>query len=251
MPRPPLPKVTVPPATLHDDLSQLLYNQAEGDVLFVVHTSCIRAHKICLMVTSTFFEELFTLEPLAVSHRQVKIRLASRSRAPSDPRHHDEEQLLESDQESVTLTDSECTERPTVYVNDVELMEAYENFPMTVTFSHPAVKSVEVKYIVNPFDPTLHQLQVVVTVCDSVTPSAFQHVLDFLYTGVVKERYDIWEDVRAAAALLGVTDMLVMMANMTSSEQFLNEALRREFHEARCEKLRQLALQKELLTGGS
>ncbi|XP_041371093.1 rho-related BTB domain-containing protein 1-like [Gigantopelta aegis] len=248
MPRPPLPKVTVPPATLHDDLSQLLYNQAEGDVVFVIHALCIRAHKICLMVASEFFEELFSLEPLSILHRQKKVTQPVRTRAPSDPRHHDEERLLESDQESVTMTDSDASERPTVYVNDIELTEPYETYPVTVPYSHPAVKSVEIKYIMDPFDPTLHQLQTVVTMCDGVTPSAFQHVLDFLYTGVVKEHYDTWDEVRVAASLLNITDMLVMMSNMTSNEEFLNEALRREFHEARCVKLRRLALQRELLT---
>ncbi|XP_046365118.1 rho-related BTB domain-containing protein 1-like [Haliotis rufescens] len=248
VPKPLLPKIAVPPPTLLTDISQLLYNQNEGDAVFLVQDRCIRAHKICLMVSSPLFEELFTLEaPVIVPAEQKQTQLM-RSEFSGEQNHNDEEKLLESDQESVSM-DGDCLRRSVGYENAITTPDANNgNFQKLMSFTHPSIACAEVKLVDDPFHPSHSMVQTFVTMSREITPRAFQHILEYLYTGQAWEDYDVLNEVKRAAELMKLNDFLIIISNMLSGERFLNADIQRRFQEARCAKLRELALEKEVLT---
>ncbi|KAK6186195.1 hypothetical protein SNE40_008281 [Patella caerulea] len=247
IPKPSVPKADVPSSTLNNDLSRLLYQQAEADVLFSVQGSCIQAHKICLMVTSPVFEELFSLDVLKQLPTGRKNRHSARLSFIGAGMHTDEDKLIESDTESVSTEGELSTSRMSGFENFLNVDAVNGNFPVISAYNQKSIETVELKYCEDPFKPGQSFLQTVVTLNREITPRAFQYILEYLYTGVVKETYGM-NEVKLAAEIFEMTDLLVMMSNLQTNENYLNKELKRKFHEDRLSKIRELALHKQLMT---
>lgn len=230
-----LPKVTVPPSTLHNDWNKLLFNQSEGDVVFIVRGQCFRAHKICLTVGAKIFEDLFNLD-LNNSNERKTSRVLSDSSQNRNNQETDikalieHEEILTNEVDALNLNDNEVSPRDTIVGN------------------HPAFALIEPnKPCDNPYQPGEVMSLTCVTLNSDISPSGFQYVLEYLYTGRAKEDFDCLEDAKVAAQLLQLSDLTLQIMNMQSDEAYLNSELEKLFLESRKNKLRDVALKKEFL----
>lgn len=238
LPQPSYPKVTVPSATLHDDLSSLLHNQTEGDVVFIVHGRCFYAHKICLMVACPVFEEFFLMEVKSPSCEQSMPDLLPESKDSDD-----KDKLLDSDRLITETPPLTCSAFENVMTDEQSECDI-ENFVP----SHPAFHSVEIKTTGSLFHPNQKSKQILVTMNPDITPAAFRYILEYLYTGGAKENYNIFDEIKAAAELLQLSDLILSIRNFLSREEYLNLELQRRFKSARMARLRELALERGIAT---
>ncbi|KAL4232158.1 Rho-related BTB domain-containing protein 1 [Mactra antiquata] len=226
-----LPKIEVPDETLQDDLSNLLHHQAVGDVVFVVRGQCFRAHKICLAVGAIVFENLFLGNDIIVTEN------ANRALKRSLSTHGNTNKIIRSNDGN--------TRRSSDTVGP-DLHNIGQDYSI---LKHSAFLTVEEnKACENPFKPGEITYQTVVTVRNEITPRAFQYILEFLYTGTVKEDYESFDEVMVACSLLELTDLALMVSNVRGSEEYLNMEVEKQFQEYRKSKLRCLALNAEKLT---
>lgn len=231
-----LPKVEIPEETLHDDLCDLLHNQAEGDVVFIVRGQCFRAHKICLAVSDIVFENLF------LGNDRIVPENANRALKRSLSSHGNSNINTKSGIDSKSRRSSDT-------VGPDTLLNNRQDYSILI---HSAFLTVEEnKACDNPYKPGEVTYQTVVTVRNEITPRAFQFILEYLYTGSIKEDYDAFEEVMVACGLLQLTDLALMISNLRGSEEYLNVELEKQFKENRKNKLREIALKKERLTGMS
>ena len=239
-----LPKVDIPEETLHDDLCQLLHNQSEGDVVFIVRGQCVRAHKICLAVSAKVFRDLFLKNSQQTSE---KVSQGKKSGSLKRSLSSHSNRLPDSDENC--LIDNEilpaCSVDPDRPIPDRNINHNAEIGTPTL----PAFLKVEEKLCDNPFKPGDQMQQMFVTLSHDVTFRAFQYVLEYLYTGEAKECFECFEEVQVVCNLLHLTDLSVMISNIQSNEQFLNQELIRNFKDERKRQLRELALKKEYLAG--
>jgi Rho-related BTB domain-containing protein 1/2 len=228
-----LPKIEIPEETLHVDLCELLHNQSEGDVVFLVRGQCFRAHKICLVVSAIVFENLFLGNDAIVTDNANKVLKRS---------------LSSHGNSNVNVTSSNDTKcRRSSDTIGPDMINTRKDYSILV---HSAFLTIEEnKACDNPFKPGEVIYQTVVTLRNEITPRAFQYILEYLYTGSVREDFDAFEEVLVACGLLHLTDLALMISNLTGSEEYLNMELEKQFKEYRKCKLREIALKKERLTG--
>lgn len=229
-----MPKIEIPEITLHRDLCNLIYDNSEGDVVFVVRGHQFSAHKICLAVSAQVFENLFIETEViwtdtvpAVIHRS----LSSQNQMITNKNTNSSPPMDNSIRRSHSTND-----RPD-HTNDFSI-------PI-----HSAFLTVEEESVDNPFKPGELTVHTVVTVRNEVTPRAFQIILEYLYSGTVTKCSDCYEEVLIACRLLQLTNLAVMISNLANNEEYLNSEVEKEFLEYRKKKLRDLALNKEKLTG--
>lgn len=227
-----LPKVEIPEGTLHDDLCSLLHNQSEGDVVFIVRGQCFQAHKICLAVSAIVFENMF------LGSVDMDTESADKSLKRSHSSHGDKINYarLCGDTKSRRSSDT--------------ITPDYSNSTQDQTvFTHSAFLTVEEnKACDNPYKPGEVTYQTVVTLRNEVTPRAFQFILEYLYTGKVKEYYECFDEVFVACKLLHLSDLALMISNMKGNEVYLNSELEKQFEDYRKNRLKDIALRREQLT---
>lgn len=126
-----------------------------------------------------------------------------------------------------------------------------ENTPLEETnaaFSHdidlPGFVSVELKLCKDPFNSLHGEMVTVLNLSNEITPLALQFVLEYLYTGRVKEDFDVLPEAKRAAEILQLKDLLLQISNLQSNEGFLNSELEKQFCLSRSERIKRLALWK-------
>ena len=232
-----LPKVNVPVSTLHSDFHKLLFNQSEGDVVFNVRGQCFRAHKICLAVSSKVFEDLFTLDLNTCNERKTNKVLSDTSQTRKDM-DMDVKALIEN--EEIPMESFECLSLNDNKVSSSDVINA----------NHPAFTLIELnKPCDNPYKPGEVMTLTCVTLNSNITPRGFQYMLEYLYTGKVKEDFESLGDAKIAAQLLQLSDLILQISNVESDEAYLNIELEKQFLESRKTRLRDIALKKEFLAG--
>ena len=238
-----LTKVEVPAESLHDDLCKLLHNESEGDVVFDVQGQCFRAHKICLVISAKIFHILFMQ-----SLQKVTDLKAKKEKSVGLKR------SLSSHSNTTLFTDA-CTLIDNDFLMTAHAYRTAEddaNYIQTFNPSSlcPAIVSMEEnKPCENPFKPGEIMRQTVIKLNAEITPRAFQYVFKYLYTGVVVEDFDAFNEVKIACRLFQLSDLLLMISNIESDEQFLNVELENRFREDRKRNLRDIALERELFSG--
>lgn len=112
---------------------------------------------------------------------------------------------------------------------------------------HPAFYSIHLQQQEEVFSgrPVLRS---VVVMDRKVTPDAFRTVLHYLYTGYVN-RHSALDDVEMAASLLELTDLVRVIENIRQGEEYLNLDNSKLFLQHRKEKMRELFLEKSILSG--
>ncbi|XP_005091128.1 rho-related BTB domain-containing protein 2 [Aplysia californica] len=253
MPIPTVPRIQIAKPLLKSDISALLTNKSECDVTFLVGHETIEAHRICLTVASTFFQDLFSLESLAkLPARRRRKNSHLRRQFPKRFSHTDSEFLLDSDQESLsTDTDYDSSVQGSAgdsYLANNSTSGSRLRLPLIIPYDHRAVELIEIRYEEDAVDPSHRCLQTYVRMCEEISARSFHVVIEYLYTGSLRPCEVNLAQVRKTADLLQLTDLVVVIDNVLSSQDFLNIEMDKQFHEKRIFKLRELALHKDFLS---
>lgn len=139
--------------------------------------------------------------------------------------------------------------------SDLDQMNEEEDFSVPVSIrclpgrleDHPAFYSIHLQQQEEVFSgrPVLRS---VVVMNRKVTPDAFRTVLQYLYTGYVNSHSSL-EDVETAASLLELTDLVRIIENVKEGEEYLNSDISKLFLQHRKERMRELFLEKSILSG--
>ena len=207
MPAPREPCVKIAKPLLKSDLSSLLTNKSECDVTFIVGHRNIEAHRICLTVASKFFEDLFSLESLAkLPAKRRRRNKHLRDQFPQRFSHTDSEFLLDSDQDSFS-TDTECESSLPSSSGDNFLSGgslSRVRFPLVIPYDHKAVEVIEIRYEEEVSDPSHRSLKTYIQMCSEMDAPSFQVVIEYLYTGNLRQAGVGLDLVRKTAELLQV-----------------------------------------------
>ena len=237
-----MPKIEIPAETLQQDLSNLLDNESEGDVVFIVRGQRFFSHKICLAISAKVFEDLFVADVSCRARSSHK--MLQRSMSSQNPRPANMNMNTSSSADGIMqMFDA--------HVADVSNRN-HQQQPQQPHFEIPVQKAfltVEEKHTENPFRAGKMITQTFVTLRNEITPRAFQIILEYLYTGTLRKDLDSFDEVLTACGFLHLPYLAIMISNVSSSEEYLNVELERQFHEHRKSKLREIALYKEQLTG--
>lgn len=112
----------------------------------------------------------------------------------------------------------------------------------------PGFEKIEYKVCEDPFNSMHGEMVTVLTLSREITPLALQYILEYLYSGKAKEDYDIFPEVKKAAEILQLSDLLLQISNLESNEIYLNLELEKQFSENRSERLKRVAILKGAFT---
>ncbi|KAK7109938.1 rho-related BTB domain-containing protein 1-like [Littorina saxatilis] len=252
IPTPTLPVIQLAPPSPSPSsgLASLLYEQSECDVTFEAQGVCVGAHRIILAISCTVFQDLFSCPELAaVQVRRSQERSTLMEVEPDPFRNQsvtsDDECLLDNDVNgnaaSPKTNATLLTAADPDDLNDNLLMV----YPLRVVHNHPAFESVEVKYRTDPYHPHRQPtLMTFVTMHSDITSAALQLIFEFLYAGKICKVADSGSarEVRRAAELLGLSNLLVGLESFTSEELYLSDQVEKKIREERQARLRTLAL---------
>lgn len=197
LPLPTMPQIVVPNHQATCNLEPLLYEQYECDVALRAQETCFEAHRVVLAVSSKIFKELFScrdLLNLTARYRSSsqldglqEIALTNIAATSSDnslPKSRGDSSISPEAPVSPRALSSSEGESPSP--TPVENTNTRQ-YPLLVSYSHPAFASVEVKFHSDPFNPAQSSLMTFVTLHPDITSRAFHWVLEFLYTGHICE----------------------------------------------------------------
>lgn len=216
LPQPVLPVVDVSKTTHKENIFSPLENQNEGDVVFVTQGVCFHAYKICLVTADVVFENLFL-----TGEDKLDDDLDNRY-ASEYAKENEKANLIDNAQEGVPSWNS----------------------------LNPAFEKVETKIHEN-LQTSGKVFETEVTLNADIKPKAFRYILDYLYTGRVRPILDgqLLSDIRTAATIMQLKDLLVVIYNIETHEEYLNSELEKIFRRNKIAKLRDIALDKKLLAG--
>ncbi|XP_069140468.1 LOW QUALITY PROTEIN: rho-related BTB domain-containing protein 1-like [Argopecten irradians] len=239
VPQPSFPAVTVTTSTFDHDLAQLLKNQNDGDVIFNVQGVCFRTHKICLVVASDLFREVLLMD---TNEQEGSSVTHTNGRTERKNNKEDEQVLLDNEvilEESPVIdANSNCPESRSLDYDGCDIMN-------TRFLNQAAFEKIETVNYKNRTGG--NEVRTIVTTAQEITPYAFQCVLEYLYSGRVREEYTKLLEVQQAAELFKLFPMLVALSNIQTQEAFLNLGLEKRFLTDRVDKLQELILGKGLL----
>ncbi|XP_021361192.1 rho-related BTB domain-containing protein 1-like [Mizuhopecten yessoensis] len=239
VPQSSFPTVTVAASTFDLNLAQLFKDQNDGDIIFNVRGVRIRAHKICLVIASELFREILLMdikEQEGGSVPQTNGRTEKRTNKEDEQVLLDNEDILE--ESPIIDANSNCSD-------DRMVRHGRRDIISTRYLNHAAFEKVETVRSKNSTGEGVQQT--VVTVTQEITPQALQCVLEYLYTGRVREEYSQLLEVQQAAELLKLFPMLVALSNLQTQETYLNLGLEKRFHTDRVDKLQELIFEQGLL----
>ncbi|KAL5020620.1 hypothetical protein ScPMuIL_002296, partial [Solemya velum] len=92
--------------------------------------------------------------------------------------------------------------------------------------------------------------QTEVTMQADIKPKAFRYILEYLNTGRIRQSIDrkLLRDIKSASQIMQLKDLLLVISNMETNEEYLNTELERTFRRNKLAKLRDIALDRKLLT---
>lgn len=209
MPIPSMKAIQIAPPLLNSDICSLVKNRSECDVTFVVQNCNIEAHRICLAAAAKFFEDLFSLESLAklpTKRRRKKNDNKLHQKFPERFSHTDCEGLLDSDQESLsTDTDSSIPDSfGDEYFSPCSSSRSSSRFPLIIPYDHTAVDSIEIRYEDDGYSYSHKILKTYIRLNAEITVKSFRALLDYLYSGSLRDNRTDLTQLRKTADLLQV-----------------------------------------------
>ncbi|KAK7477492.1 hypothetical protein BaRGS_00031256 [Batillaria attramentaria] len=249
IPTPALPSIIIAPPSPQPGLPAMLYDQSECDVTFVLRGVCLEAHRVILAVSCQVFEDLFSCEEFSKVPARLRqqpshietLRDAFRTQSVTS----EDECLLDNDvngQAASPETGAAMLVTSTASLSPTHSPPAV--YPLTIFYNHPAIEAVEVKNLVDPFTTERTELRTFITLHPDITVRACQLVLEFLYSGNVCQITDAGSvrEVRRAAELLGLNDLLLGLDSLLTGELYLCAEVEKQVSDTKQARLRTLAL---------
>ncbi|GFO14645.1 rho-related BTB domain-containing protein 1-like [Plakobranchus ocellatus] len=121
-------------------------------------------------------------------------------------------------------------------------------FPLVIPYDHPAVETIEIRHEEEEGEVTSKTLKSYIRMNEQISAGAFMVVLEYLYTGSLRPFEVHLDEIRSTAELLQLTDLMVVVDNMKTSQDFLNIEMDKQFHVERIVKIRELAIDRGFLS---
>ena len=264
-PKPVCPEIHIPPATLNQDLLNLLETQSNADVTFIVQGVSVPAHKACLIVASPVFEELFQNLPPNAQDQLDDMLLNNTSNDCAEISHLDNmrstavETMADSPRhfslDTARLLDNEELKPPAE--NDTAAGGVSNgncsNLPPSAPKLPPFCTSIEQSTSGGVLNST--KCQTLVTLHSSISLRAFSRVLRYVYSeevGVQLERDTdpaVLMELRQTAELMGLQDLAFVISNIMNKEGFMNKAVLASVQFQRCQRRKDLLVKRGLQAG--
>uniref|UniRef100_A0A146MA20 Rho-related BTB domain-containing protein 1 n=2 Tax=Lygus hesperus TaxID=30085 RepID=A0A146MA20_LYGHE len=251
-PKPVARPVQVCASTFDDSLRWLLTNLPHTDVIFVVGTICIPAHRFMLAAASPSLQRLLCTDltgELNTRSASESSMVSSFGEATSGDFNEDTEFLIRVEKPSRGGVWEQLKRRSSCQV----LTSACNNSPSQRVcanreLNHPAFSSIRVQQVedMDTQGRLTASLQTVITLSKLVTPQAMQQTLMFLYTCIIDSKFTQIQEIRQAAEFMELPELQVFVSNMQSHEEFLNPELKQRYKQAVRVRLNELCLSQGL-----
>ncbi|CAL1530915.1 unnamed protein product [Lymnaea stagnalis] len=234
MPVPSFGRIKICKAFIESDLSSLLNNNAECDVIFHVQGKQINAHRICLTLNSEFFNKLFSHESFIRFNFAKEFKGYTHGKAKYTDFPKDAEVMNRDIDDRIGKN---C---------DKEITQSTTMLPLLVPYDQIAVKAIEIHIEIVQSHHPHNILQTHIFMSDEISEASFSAVVEYLYTGLLHSHEVEFHEVKRTAELLEA-NLMTVIDNILKDQSFLNIEVNKTFHEKRIRKLRDLALQKDYL----
>ncbi|XP_058802582.1 rho-related BTB domain-containing protein 1 isoform X2 [Phymastichus coffea] len=245
-PKPLPPEVTLAPSTYEENIKSLWTRLDKTDVALVAGGQSFNAHRCFLAAASPTFYRLFTMEliqeytPRSSSESSM---VSSFGEATVGEFNDDTECLIRIDQSKTNKVWDQIKRRSSFQVLPT-LETQRKPIGATRELNHPAFQSIRVT--VTETSNGAHQQTIVVTLSKLITSQAMQQCLQFIYTGNLDKRYHDLKEVRQAAEFLEIPQLLMVLNNMQSREQYMNSDMNNQFKQIVRQRLETLCLEQGL-----
>lgn len=238
--QPYLPPRPVPPSVpvvekQRCNLDYLLEREAFFDVIFLVQSVPVKAHKACLVAASSVFEKLFLVNDVHAIDISPEIIHATQWKGDSldTVSSSSTEQLLENcDAKSNSSSGS------TVY-SDISSRLSDLFLPV---FRSSQSRPIEV-------DGLSYSEMTIITVNERISPAVFRYILAYLYVGRCPQSVELLPEVLLVSQSLGLTDLAEAVLNIINNEDFMNREIVTSFLRQKSERLKDLMIRKGLFSG--
>uniref|UniRef100_T1JMP0 BTB domain-containing protein n=1 Tax=Strigamia maritima TaxID=126957 RepID=T1JMP0_STRMM len=247
-PKPPSPDIAVPNSMFDEDLYNLLQTQCHTDVIFTVGSVGFPAHKFLLSAASPVMRKLLTMD---LSADLNMTRSSSDSSMMSTSTFGDSSLgNFNPDTENLILEDSstgKTWEQPATGRSRSTCLPCAphaEKLGVYKELSHPAYLAIHLQQCesLDAKGRVISSMQTVITMSRTISTSAMQLCLRFLYTGMLEVRSCNLDDLHRAAQLMELSELQVFIANILTREEFLNVELQQQYKRNLTQNLKSLCL---------
>ncbi|OXU26125.1 hypothetical protein TSAR_007468 [Trichomalopsis sarcophagae] len=253
-PKPIPPEVCLAPSTYEENIKSLWTRLDHTDVTLIAGNHSFTAHRCFLAAASPAFHRLFTMElvqeytPRSSSESSM---VSSFGEATVGDFNDDTECLIRIDQNKTNKVWDQIKRRSSFQVLPTQETQR-KPIGATRELNHPAFQCIRVAVVEN--SNGVHQQTTVVTLSKLITSQAMQQCLQFIYTGNLDKRYHdlktapigLLLEIRQAAEFLELPQLLMVLNNMQSREQYMNSDLNNQFKQIVRQRLETLCLEQGL-----
>ncbi|XP_014216043.1 rho-related BTB domain-containing protein 1 isoform X3 [Copidosoma floridanum] len=244
-PKPMPPEVCLATSTYEENIKSLWTRLDHTDVTIVAGNCSFFAHRCILASASPAFHRLFTMElvqeytPRSSSESSM---VSSFGEATVGEFNDDTECLIRIDQSKPNKVWDQIKRRSSFQV--LPTVESQrKSIGASRELNHAAFQNIRVTVIdING----VHQQTTVVTLSKLITSQTMQQCLQFIYTGNLDKRYHDLKEIRQAAEFLELPQLLMMLNNMQSREQYMNSDLNNQYKQIVRQRLETFCLEQGL-----
>ncbi|XP_026672539.1 rho-related BTB domain-containing protein 2 isoform X2 [Ceratina calcarata] len=271
-PKPVPPEVCLASSTYEENMKTLWTRMVHTDVTLIAGNCTFAAHRCFLAAASPAFHRLFSMElvqeqtPRSSSESSMVFttrRYATVSLASGDDQiqvsvlsfkvstfgeatvgdfNDDTECLIRIDQSKPAKVWEQLKRRSSFQVLPT-VDSQRKSAGATRELNHPAFQNIRV--CLTESTNGMQQPTTVVTLSKLITPQALQQCLQFIYTGSLDKRYHDLQEIRQAAEFLELPQLLMVLGNLQSQNQFNNDLNNRYKHVVR-QRLEDICLEQGL-----
>ncbi|XP_012260254.1 rho-related BTB domain-containing protein 1 isoform X2 [Athalia rosae] len=245
-PKPIPPEVSLAPSTYEENFKALWMKPVHTDVILVAGGTSFPAHRCLLAAASPAFHWLFSIElvqELTPRSSSESSMVSTFGEATVGDFNDDTECLIRVDQCKPAKVWEQLKRRSSFQV--LPTMDNHRK-PMGAVreFNHPAFQNIRVSLTEN--SSNVQQQTIVVTLSKVITPPAMQQCLQFIYAGSLDKRYNDLQEIRQAAEFLKLPQLLMVLNNIQTREQFYNSNLNNQYKVVVRQRLEDICLREGL-----
>ncbi|XP_046416352.1 rho-related BTB domain-containing protein 1 isoform X1 [Neodiprion virginianus] len=237
-PKPIPPEVTLAPSTYEDNFKALWMKPVHTDVILVTGGTSFPAHRCLLAAASPAFHWLFSIElvqELTPRSSSESSMVSTFGEATVGDFNDDTECLIRVDQSKPAKVWEQLKRRSSFQVLPTMDNHRKPTGGAMREFNHPAFQNIRISLIEN--SNNVQQQTIIVTLTKMITPPAMQQCLQFIYTGSLDKRYHDLQtapiglllEIRQAAEFLKLPQLLMVLNNIQTREQFYNSNLNNQY----------------------
>ncbi|XP_044740814.1 rho-related BTB domain-containing protein 1 isoform X2 [Chrysoperla carnea] len=252
-PKPIAAEVLIAPSMYQENMTSLWLNQMHTDLVLVAGSVGFPVHRFILAASSTAFHRLLTMEltsELGARSSSESSMVSTFGEATVGEFNDDTEFLIRAEHnKSQTKMWEQLKRRSSCQILSVS--DTFKKTGANRELNHPAFQSIRVTQCDGLQSANT---QTVITLTKLVTPQAMHQCLKFIYTGTIDKRFldlqtasiGLLLEMRQAAEFLEFPQLMVLLSNIQSNQQFLNCEAIEHFSQTFRQRLEELCLEQGL-----